>query len=345
MAAIVMADDGIAFDGDSLARGPLGGAETAFISLAEALAARGHDVTIHNRCGAPMTRFGVNWEPLEKGLPDTADLYIANRGDKLLPAVPAARSRVFWIHNPAGYLKKWRYIAKLMRWRPTVVFSSGFHAASFASWLPSGGKATIPYGISSVFIDAVPPAGPPAPRVAFTSSPLRSLDWLLELWAAEIHPKLPAAELHVFSSPKTYGEHGNARAGQMNAVLDRAVALSGAGVVLRDPLPKAELATELAGFRALLYRGDPGETYCLAVGEAQAVGVPSIVQNIGCVAERVVEGVTGYVAADDAAFAERAIALLSDNALWQAQHDSALAQQRNWSWDDAAAAFERFLPA
>ena len=104
MAAIVMADDGIAFDGDSLARGPLGGAETAFISLAEALAARGHDVTIHNRCGAPMTRFGVNWEPLEKGLPDTADLYIANRGDKLLPAVPAARSR------PSGREKDYQWV-------------------------------------------------------------------------------------------------------------------------------------------------------------------------------------------------------------------------------------------
>ena len=345
MAVIVMADDGIVFDGDSLARGPLGGAETAFISLAEAFAARGHSVTIHNRCGAPMTRFGVNWEPLEKGLPDAAGLYIANRGDRLLPEVPAARSRVFWIHNPAGYLKKWRYISKLFRWRPTVVFSSEFHAASFASWLPSGGKATIPYGISSVFLDATPSAVPPAPRVVFTSSPLRSLDWLMELWAAEIHPRLPAAELHVFSSPKTYGDHGDARAAQMNAVLDRASALSGAGVVLRDPLPKAELAAELADFRALLYRGDPGETYCLAVGEAQAVGIPSIVQDIGCVAERVVDGVTGFVAADDAAFVERAIALLSDNALWQAQHEEALARQRNWSWDDAAAAFERFVPA
>ena len=167
----------------------------------------------------------------------------------------------------------------------------------------------------------------------------------MELWAAEIHPRLPAAELHVFSSPKTYGDHGDARAAQMNAVLDRASGLSGAGVVLREPLPKAELAAALAGFRALLYRGDPGETYCLAVGEAQAAGVPSIVQDIGCVAERVVDGVTGYVAADDAAFAERAIALLSDDTLWQAQHDAALARQRNWSWDDAAAAFERFVPA
>ena len=345
MAAIVMADDGIAFDGDSLARGPLGGAETAFISLAEALAARGHGVTIYNRCGAPMTRFGVNWEPLERGLPGAADLYVANRGDKLLSAVPEARSRVFWIHNPADYLKKWRYFSKMFRWRPTVVFSSIFHAESCAPWLPAGGKATIPYGISSVFLDVTPPAGPPAPRAAFTSSPLRSLDWLMALWAAEIYPRVPAAELHVFSSPKTYGDHGDARADQMNAVLERAAGLSGSGVVIRSPLPKAELARELSGFRALLYRGDPGETYCLAVGEAQAAGIPGVVQDIGCVAERIVDGVTGYVADDDRVFAERAIELLSDDALWQGQHDAALAQQRGWSWNDAAAAFERFVPA
>ena len=40
MAHIVMADDGIAFDGASAAAGPLGGAETAFVALAEALARR-----------------------------------------------------------------------------------------------------------------------------------------------------------------------------------------------------------------------------------------------------------------------------------------------------------------
>lgn len=344
MASIVMADDGIAFDGDSLARGPLGGAETAFISLAEGLAGHGHDVTIHNRCGAPMTRNGVAWEPIEKGLPETADLYIANRGDKLMPLVPDARSRVFWIHNPAGYLKKWRYLSKLWRLRPAVVFSSDFHAGSFPDWAPSGDRVTIPYGISQTFLDTVPPRTPPAPRVAFTSSPLRSLDWLLELWRDHIQPNVPGAELHVFSSPKTYGAHGDARAAQMNAVLEQAEALGGSGVVLREPLPKAELAAELAGFRALLYRGDPGETYCLAVGEAQAVGVPCIVQDIGCVAERVIDGKTGFVAADDADFAARAVKLLTDDELWRGQQAAALENQRGWSWDNAATAFERFLP-
>ena len=38
MASVVMADDGIAFDGATAEAGPLGGAETAFVALAEALA-------------------------------------------------------------------------------------------------------------------------------------------------------------------------------------------------------------------------------------------------------------------------------------------------------------------
>ncbi len=345
MAVILMADDGISFNGDTLSQGPLGGAETAFISLAEALAAGGHNVTIHNNCDAPMTRNGVGWRPLKEGLPDTADLYIANRGDRLIPLVPRARARIFWIHNPAQYLNKWRYWRKLARWRPTVVFSSEFHAASISSWMPTGGKATIPYGISADFLNVEPPAAPPPPYVAFTSSPLRSLDWLLDLWDTDIHPQVPAAQLHVFSSPKTYGAHGDARAGAMNAVLDRAQAMADRGVVLRDPLPKAQLAEALAGFRAILYRGDPGETYCLAVGEAQAVGVPAVVQDIGCVAERVIEGESGFVAKDDADFVRHGRHILTDDDLWRRLQATALERQRRWSWDDAAAAFEKLLPA
>ena len=50
MADIVMTDDGIVFDGASLEKGPMGGAETAFLSLAVALAGRGHRVRVFNRC-------------------------------------------------------------------------------------------------------------------------------------------------------------------------------------------------------------------------------------------------------------------------------------------------------
>ena len=93
----------------------------------------------------------------------------------------------------------------------------------------------------------------------------------------------------------------------------------------------------------MLYRGDPGETFCLAVAEAQALGLPAVVQPIGCVAERVVDGETGFVAESDDAFVERSVELLSDDRLWRRQHQAALARQRAWGWDSAAAEFEKLI--
>ena len=46
MAMIVMTDDGLEFDGATPERRPLGGAEAAFLSLAEVFAARGHAVQV-----------------------------------------------------------------------------------------------------------------------------------------------------------------------------------------------------------------------------------------------------------------------------------------------------------
>ncbi|MGH6976686.1 MAG: glycosyltransferase family 1 protein, partial [Stellaceae bacterium] len=83
MADIVMADDGVAFDGRTGATSPLGGAEAAFVSLAEALAARGHRVRAFTNGAASAAHNGVTWAPVISAMPDAADLYIANRGDRL----------------------------------------------------------------------------------------------------------------------------------------------------------------------------------------------------------------------------------------------------------------------
>src|SRR5436190_21222391 len=106
MASVVMADDGIAFDGRMAETAPLGGADTAFVALAEALAARGHRVEARSRCSAALTRNGVHWAPLGGGVPEECDLYIGNRGHRVIGRSPGARRRLFWIHNPAQYLHK-----------------------------------------------------------------------------------------------------------------------------------------------------------------------------------------------------------------------------------------------
>ncbi|MBI3709870.1 MAG: glycosyltransferase family 1 protein, partial [Proteobacteria bacterium] len=151
MARIVMADDGISFDGRTAELGPLGGAEIAFASLAEALADRGHDVRVRNNCRQAISHRGVEWAPFAAGMPAAADLYIANRGHRLLALMPAARRHIFWIHNPASYLLKARYLRRLWLTKPCIVFSGAYHAATFPWWAPSDARIIIPYGIAGEF--------------------------------------------------------------------------------------------------------------------------------------------------------------------------------------------------
>ena len=343
MADIVMADDGIEFDGDSLASGPLGGAETAFVSLANALAAKGHRVRVFNKCNRRIQRNGVEWVPLSSGTPNICDLYIANRSDKLLLLVKNARNAVFWIHNPANYLLKFRYLWKLWHRSPTIVFSGNYHARTYPCWAPDGGRRTIPYGISDEFLSVSRNDVLPLPRAVFTSNPLRGLDPLLDIWQKRIRPECPTAELHLFTGAKTYGAHGVARLEKIKPILDKAATMASEGVILKEPVAKEELANELSNARLLLYRGDPGETFCLAVGEAQAVGVPAVVMNVGCIPERVINGQSGFVTDDDESFAEHAVLLLNDDSLWLEQSSVSLSSQRRWTWELAADKFEEFI--
>jgi glycosyltransferase involved in cell wall biosynthesis len=342
MAKVVMVDDGVAFDGHMAEISPLGGAETAFVALAEALAARGHSVEVRNRCDEALTHNGVHWLPLARGMPGICDLYIGNRGHRVIGLVPHAKRRLFWLHNPARYLRKPRNVWRLAWYRPTLVVTGAYHAGTVPSWLPRGGIETIPYGLLDRFRTAVP-REPPPPSAIFTSNPLRGLDWLLDLWVERIAPAIPEAELHIYSGPAVYGALGERRASEMEAVLARADAHAASGVRRFAPVGRDALAAALTGARVMLYRGDPGETFCLSLAEAQAMGVPAIVTPLGAVAERVLDGESGQVAPSDAVFAAAAIAALRDDALWRRWHSAALENQRGLSWDAVAGHFEALI--
>ncbi|HEX6442304.1 MAG TPA: glycosyltransferase family 4 protein [Stellaceae bacterium] len=343
MADVVMADDGIAFDGTTAEAGPLGGAETAFVALAEALAARGHRVEARSNCRAALCHKDVAWAPLAGGVPDRCDLYIGNRGDRVIGLVPRAGRRLFWLHNPGRYLRKPRFLWPLLRYRPILVTTGEYHAQSVPAWLPCAGRVTIPYGMLDLFRQGRERDMPPPPIAVFASNPLRGLDWLLDLWVWRIAPAVPEAELHIYAGAAVYRGIADDRAGQMEAVLARADASAGKRIWRHPPVGREALAQILGGARVMLYRGDPGETFCLALAEAQAMGVPAVVQPIGCVVERVIDGETGHIAATDAVFAEAAVTMLRDDDLWPRYHRAALAHQRGLSWDAVAAKFEALM--
>ena len=344
MARIVLADDGIEFDGRTPEERPLGGVESSIVALMQELARRGHEVYVMNNCRKSIDYRGVSWRPIKTNpWPDAIDLYIANRGDKLIGRMPEARRTVFWTHNPANYLLKWRYLSKLWRIKPAIIFIGNYHATTYPAWAPAGDRLIIPYGLSDLFCEPKERNTPPAPRAAFTSNPLRSLDWLLDVWSSGIKPRVPDAELHVFAGAATYGHVGDEKSKEMEVVLARAKSMQKQGVRLRKPIPKIELVQELRASRVMLYRGDYNETFCLAVGEAQAMGVPSVVENLGSVKERIIDKKTGFVVEDKQSFIESATRLLLDDDLWFAQHREALRTQQSWRWPQAASAFEALL--
>ena len=155
-----------------------------------------------------------------------------------------------------------------------------------------------------------------------------------------------AAELHIYAGPAVYGGTGTHAARRMEAVLARADALRRVrGAPLRAGRARRRWQRLWPGARVMLYRGDPGETFCLALAEAQAMGVPAVVEPLGSVPERVIDGVTGRVATDDDGFVAAAVALLRDDDLWRRWHLGALERQRGLSWDEVAARYEALIRA
>ena len=338
---IALATEGPRLGPAALAGRPLGGVETAFALLAAALLARGHDLDLRAGAEPPETRDGLPWRPLAPAAPvpggPPADLVNANRLPRLFRALPPGR-RVLWLHNPGGYLRKPRHLLPLLAAWPRLVTLGPSHSASLPGLLPFR-PVEIPLALAPPFAAGAAPRPPPPPVAVFTSNPLRGLDWLLELWTRRIRPAVPGAELHLYGGAATYGDDARLAA-RAAPVLARAAALAGEGVRLLAPLPRPALAARLREARVMLYRGDPGETFCLALAEAQAAGLPCVVTPLGAVAERIADGVTGHVAATPEDFAAAALRLLGDDAAWSAMHRAALARGPGPDWDAVAARFE-----
>jgi glycosyltransferase involved in cell wall biosynthesis len=332
---IVMADNS-PFDGRTLHERPLGGAQAGFAYLAQALAAQGHRVRAYTGTDRTIDAAGVSWLPLSGGTPEAADLYIANRASKLIGLVPRARRRVLWLRNPAQHLKKPKFLLPLARWRPTLVVTGDYHAATVPWWVPRRALVKIPHGTDVAFQRKVPRDDAPRPRALFTSNPERGLEWVVRLWTERVQPQVGAAELHVFSGASTYGGR---KAERMAEIVERARVGAGDSVRFHEPVRRSDLVQELAEARLMIYPGDPGETFCQAAAEAQAMGVPLVTQPIGSLPERVEHGRSGFVAADPGDFAEACVRLLSDDALWRAQHQAALQSARWTGWDTAATRF------
>lgn len=328
MARIVFVNSTVSYDGNSLRCGPLGGVESATVQLSEALVARGHDLTVLTAARTATEVNGVTYRPAGEGTVE-ADLVIVNNVGSDLYFVKAPR-RVVWIHNTRAFdrfLRKGGPGATFRYW-PAAVYLGAYHKSTISRFIPYRRRIFIPYAVGQPFTTADPgDSVPRAPRAIHFSQPYRDAQNLVRIWLEAIHPAVPRAEFHIFGGdwrPEGYSDE----------------TLAAGGIMLQDRLSKDGLVEEMRQARVMLYRGYKDETFCLAAAESIAMGVPVVTAGIGSLRERVLHGETGLIGETDERFAEAAVRVLTDDALWSRLHRGGLSTRESDGWDVVAARWE-----
>ena len=330
------------FDND-LEEKSIAGTQTAFIELSRAFEKSGNTVNVYTDALRVLETDGRTWNQLSQVDASVEyDLMIVNVSPYLFESFKhiKTKKKILWIHNEAKYLLYWNRLKYLLKYLPIVVFSGKYHKSTLPFFIPTGGRKLIEYGLSEAVLQSkVVEAEARNQKVYFTSNPLRSLRWIVDLWVKQIHPKVPTAELHVFAGWKTYGAWGVSVKKRMQTEIDYAGLFASSNVIIREVIPKAELFEEMRQGRAIFYRGDRAETFCLAVAEAQALGLPAVVCDLGSMKERVAHGVTGFVVNNEEEFINSSISILQNEELHNRMSNNAMLASKDLTWISAAKNF------
>jgi len=346
MASIIFADKTLRYDGTYLEKKPLGGTESSVIQLARELARRDHAVTVYTNCDGAIEHEGVLWKPRSGPRPESCDLYIAVHQPELLGFVRRPKRRALWVIWPVNQLKHYKKIWRAWWYRPIPVLASLHQARMYSPFLPRRNpQIVIPLGLPDDVRGHPPLESPPPPRAIFTSRPTLNLKGLVEIWAQRILPRVPDAVLDVYGVHDLKAGRDAWQAWEGTYLPSGVSPAAKRSVRVHPSVSRKALIEANRSARVLLYLGHKAEAFCLAVAEAQALGVPAVVGPVAAVPERVIDGVTGFHHADPQKFADAAVAVLTDDALWRRQHEAALRQRQGIGWAEAAGRFEAALLA
>jgi glycosyltransferase involved in cell wall biosynthesis len=341
MARIIIADDTSAYTGKTGRDIGLGGTESSVVNLANALARRGHQVTVLTRTSERLTHDGVEWAPLASaGEYRGVDLYLPVQHPRLFHLVSRPAKLAVWLIWPVNNLRHYKRIPTMWRYRPQPVVASKWLESEY-SWVlpPSKKPIVIPLAIQEDWRHLPPLAAPPPPRAISASMPGRGLPWLLPVWDKHILPRVPSAKLDILGI-KNFAKPYETAVPDLPWINDMSEA-GRASLVVRPTLRRDEQREVMRQARVFLYHGHKSEAFCLAAAEAQALGVPAVVGPHGVLPERVRESETGFMRVDPEAFADEAVRILTDDQLWRRLHAASIATQQGMSWDEIGSEFER----
>jgi glycosyltransferase involved in cell wall biosynthesis len=292
---IVFADLTLAYTVETPYHEPLGGSQSAVCYLAEALAAARHEVMLVTRSEERQFQRGV----MCTGWDVETDASLRSFNADVVVAILSARygEDLRAIFGPSPRLVLWTQHAhdqaavQPLKENAQRKFYDGY--ALVSDWQLEQYVQT--FGIerarARVLGNAVGPAfrnlfaasgsiegaKPRPPVLAYTSTPFRGLQVLLDVFP-EIRRRVSGTRLNVFSSMRVY--QASEAEEREYAALYRACRET-QGVEYVGSVPQPQLARELREITLLAYPNTFPETFCIAALEAMAAGCRVVTSELG----------------------------------------------------------------
>lgn len=291
---------GLNFHAQSVDTQPLGGSHSAACHLARALARGGHDIFLITHTSTPGTFAGVkclswNSTPLSTLRPLQFDVFVCLLGTgngTLMRSVlgPSTRLVLWTQHSFDEGNMRGLHEAQERESYDEFVLVSDWQREEFLRYFgldPARAhvlRNAVAPAFENLFPDHQPilPEKTKPPIIAYTSTPFRGLELLLEAFPA-IRAAVPGVRLRVFSSMSVYQTPPEADQAKYGDLYRRCREAAGAEYI--GSLPQPVLAGELRRVMVLAYPNTFPETSCIAALEAMASGCRVVTSALGALPE------------------------------------------------------------
>ena len=270
---------------------PLGGSQSALCYLAAALARMGHEVSTLTHTSQPGTIDGVECLSLDRGggadfIPDVA-VFLNSPSSDLFSS--SRTRRVFWTQHAANQVAMRKLAQPEIRDRwDDIICVSDWQARDVSARFGLERVAVLRNAIAPAFEGLFSSVGEfiaskaGQPRLAYTSTPYRGLQFLSSIFPA-YRKAYPGATLDAYSSMAVYMESREKDCQQFGAIYGALEKID--GVRLVGSLSQPELAMRLASTHIWAYPNAFPETSCIAAMEAMAAGLQVVTSNLGALPE------------------------------------------------------------
>jgi glycosyltransferase involved in cell wall biosynthesis len=278
---------------------PLGGTQSAVCYLARQLAADGFDVSLLNAAARPGLFAGVSVVPLATV---EAERVLAHCQVAVLISTGQAVGKVKALLPPGAPLVLWtQHAADQPAMRPLAepevsglvdrfVFVSQWQQAGYLQGFGLARERcqvlrnAVGPAFAGLFADgraALAAKGHP-PRLAYTSTPFRGLETLLDVFPA-IRDLVPGVTLEVYSSMQVYQLPPGRDTADYGHLYRRAATTEGVEYV--GSLPQPQVARAMQTIDVLAYPNCFAETSCIAAMEALAAGCRVVTSDLAALCE------------------------------------------------------------